>query len=158
MTLANLCALPPVQSLEMLESGFGGQGWDVLSGDSQCISSTEQVEPKVLWCEGIYKLFLAGFIAIHSQKVTDKSSSHQGNKLYFKDCVTKRKRLFLFVFFTIISWCLLKHLHMYQDFWWSDSLSILNYFQNQIKVLCLHMHFASNFQIVSCGICRQFDL
>lgn len=63
----------------------------MLSGNSQSISSTEQVKPEVLMCEGIYKLFLAGFIAIFSQKVTDKSFSHQGNKLYFKDCVTKRK-------------------------------------------------------------------
>lgn len=87
------------------------------SGDSQSISSTEQVKPKVLMCEGIYKLFLAGFLAIFSQIVTDKSFSDQGNKLYFKDCVTKRKRPFLFVSFTAILWCLLKHLHTSQDFW-----------------------------------------
>lgn len=52
----------------MLGSAFGGQGWDVLSGDSQRVSSMEQVKPKVLLCEGIYKLFLAGFIAIFFSK------------------------------------------------------------------------------------------
>lgn len=117
MILANLCALPVVKSLEILWSGFGGQGRDVLSGDSQSISSTEQVKPKVVMCEGIYRLFLAGFIAIFSQNVIDKSFSDQGNKLYFKDCVTKRKRPFLFVSFAVILWCLLKHLHKSQDFW-----------------------------------------
>lgn len=37
-------------------------------------------------------------------------------------------------------------------------VSILNSFQNKIKMLRLHMQFTRNFQIVSCGICRQFDL
>lgn len=71
---------------------------------SEWRSSSATLKLKAVICQGIYKLcFCRTYSHFLSQNVTDKPSSHQGNKLYFKGWVTKSKSLCFYLFPLLIS-------------------------------------------------------